>query len=558
MMRAGTPGKPYHMKPPFESVVFQPQVFEGLLRGTNQIVSAIRPTLGPLPRYVAIERKRSKTTIRPEVLDDGALIARRIIQIENRDDDVGAMYIRNVLWRLRETVGDGTATAAVIYQSILKAGVRYIVAGGDPMRMRRHFENGLRIILQELDQQTRPLEEGKEQLALIARTICYDKELANLLGEIFDIIGEFGRLEIRTGRGIEHDREYVEGSYWNGGVLSRHFLSENPKLRVHMENAHILISDLDINEPAQIAHVMEVALAAKISALVIVANKLSESVLATVLSNQGKDKPLRILGVRSPSAARGEDSASALEDLVILTGGRPFHSVTSESLLTLKPDDFGKAGKVWADRQYFGVVSGKADPHLLRQHILRLRNAYKKTSEQDARERLQKRVGKLMGGSATLWIGGHNEVVINERKDWALRTATSLRGAIRDGVMPGGGISLLACRPALESQLDGASTPDERAAYNILLTALEVPARTILSNAGYNLAEKMYKISTAPAGFGFDVNTGEMVDLFKAGILDLAATQKAVVQAAVTSAALALTVETIVHHKTPDLALIPK
>lgn len=544
-------------KHPSKRVVFQPQSYEGVQRGIDQIVSAIRPTLGPLPRFIAIERVRGTTTITPEILDDGAIIARRIIQLVDRDDDVGAMFIRNVLWRLHESVGDGTATAAVIFQSIIKGGARYIAAGGDPMRLRLHLEDGLRIVLQELDNQTRPLEGGKEQLTLIVKMICYDDELAKLLGEIFDIIGEYGRLEIRTGRGIEHEREYVEGIFWDGGVLSRHFFDNHADLRVQMENAHVLISDLEIKEPAHIAHVIEVALAAKVKALVILASKLSESALATILSNQGKDSPLRILAVKSPLSI-GEEPGSAVEDLAILTGGRTFLKITGDSLQAVKAEHFGSARKAWADHLHFGVIAGKGDPHRLRQHILTLRNAYKNADGQEAKERLQRRIGKLMGGSATLWIGGVNKVVIDERIELARRASAALRGAVREGVLPGGGSALLACRTALESQLRASSHEEERAAYRILLSALEEPLRTILNNAGYESAEHMYEINSAPPGYGFDVLSGKVVDLYKEGILDVATTQKAALKAAVTSAALALTIETIVHPKNPEIAPIPK
>jgi chaperonin GroEL len=219
---------------------------------------------------------------------------------------------------------------------------------------------------------------------------------------------------------------------------------------------------------------------------------------------------------------------------------------------------FGSARRAWADHQYFGVVAGKGDPHQLRQHILALRKAHKSADGQDAKERIQERIGKLMGGSATLWIGGVNQAVVDQRKALAQRTASALRGAVRDGVLPGGGSALLACQPALERQLEETSSDEERAAYRILHTALEEPLRTILHNAGYESAEHMFEIGSAPAGFGFDVFSGEVVDLYNAGIIDVATTLKTALRAAVTSAALALTIETIVHHKDPEVSLTPK
>ncbi|MCP4638822.1 MAG: hypothetical protein GY851_00240, partial [bacterium] len=187
------------------------------------MVNAVRPTLGPLPRIVAMEHIHGSDKM-PEMLDDAGVIMRRIIQLPDRDADMGAMFIRHLLWRLREEVGDGTATAAVLFQSIYDQGVRYIVSGGNAMRLRQHLENGMRTIMDELAGMATHLK-GKKELAQIAESICYDPPLSKMLGEIFDIVGEYGRLEIRSGRSREIEREYVEGMYWKSGVVSRQMVS---------------------------------------------------------------------------------------------------------------------------------------------------------------------------------------------------------------------------------------------------------------------------------------------------------------------------------------------
>jgi len=534
-----------------QRVVFQPAAYQAFQRGINQMVKVVRPTLGPLPRIVAIERvPREKM---PELLDDGGVIARRIIQLPNRDEDMGAMFVRHLLWRLHEKVGDGTATAAVMFQSIYNQGLRYIVAGGNAMRLRHYLEAGLRAILDELARLAVHLE-GKEKLAQIAESICYDPPLARMLGEIFDIIGEYGRLEIRSGHGRELEREYVEGMYWDTGVLSRRMIADAARLRTEMENAAILISDLEFEDPRQLIPVIETAVRAEIRSLLIIVAKLSENAINVLLAASRDPAKFQVVAVKAPGVALG-DRVAALEDLAILTGGRLFVSAAGDTLRQVKPQDLGRVRRVWADNAHFGIVGGKADPRALRQHMASLRTGFAQSDDPEMRKKLRERIGKLMGGSATLWVGGASELEINARKELAQRTSDALRGAIMAGVLPGGGVSLLACRRALQCALEQSGDPDQRAAYRILIKALEEPIRTIITNAGYDASEVMAEVKQAGAGFGFDARAGRVVDVAQVGIFDAASVQREAVYSAVAGAALALTVDVLVHHKTPKQAL---
>jgi chaperonin GroEL len=534
-----------------QRVVFQPAAYRGMQQGINQIADALRPTLGPFPRTVAIEQSsRDKA---PELLDDGGVIARRIIELPDRDEDVGAMFLRHVLWRLHEKVGDGTATAAVLFQSVYNQGVHYVVSGGNAMALRHYLEKGMGVVLDKLTAMAVHLE-GKEKFAQMAETICHDLPLAKMLGEIFDIIGEYGQLEVRSGRSRELEREYVEGMYWKGGVLSRQMITDHTSLRTEMENAAILISDLDIENPRQLLPVIEAAMQAEIHSLLIIAGKLSDSAIALLLTASREPAKFQAIAVQTPGMTTG-DQAASLEDLAVLTGGYLRAKAAGYTLSGVKVQHLGRARRVWADRTYFGIVGGKGDPRALRQHIVNLRAAFGRADDPDVRKKLQERIGKLMGGSAVLWVGGATELEINVRKEQAQRASDALRGAITDGVVPGGGVSLLACRPALRERLDRSADPDERAAYRILIKALEEPIRTILTNAGYDASEVMAEVKRADAGYGFNVRSGQIVDMAKAGINDAASVQKAVVHSAVASAALALTIDVLVHRKTPRESL---
>jgi len=525
-------------------VVFQPATYQGLQRGINQMTDAVRPTLGPRPRIVAIDRILDDKM--PELLDNGGVIVRRIIQLADRDEDVGAMFVRDVLWTLHDQVGDGTATAAVLLQSIFNQGVRYLASGGNASPLKHHLEQGLHLILAELSRTSTPVS-GPDQLAQVAQSICYDPSMAKLLGEIFDIIGEYGRLEIRPGRSRHDEREYVEGLYWDRGLVSREMITDHAQLRTEFQNGAILISNLEIEQPQQLFPALDVALRHNVRALLIVANKFSEAAIGFLLANRRPDK-FQVIAVKTPGYGE-QEQAWAMDDLAVLSGGRPFVKSAADTFDPIQPEHLGHARRIWADRRNFGIIGGKGDPRALRQHIATLRAAHHHSDDSVQRDKLLQRIGKLLGGSATLWVGGATELEIEQRQELAKRTAAAMRGAITEGVLPGGGTALLTCQPALQARLDQTQDPDARAAYRILIEAMEAPMRAIAANAGFDPSHVMAHVKLAGPGHGFDVTTGQVVDMASAGIFDASAVLKAAVYAAIASAGLALSIDVLVHRK---------
>jgi chaperonin GroEL len=500
---------------------------------------------------VAIDRNLDNRM--PEMLDNGGVIAKRTVQLPGWREDVGAMFLREVLWSLHNRVGDGTATAAVLLQYIYTAGVRYIASGGNAVRLRAALERGVNVIVEQLGGMVTQIS-GKARLSQVALTVCHDPAMAEMMGEIFDIIGEYGRLEIRKGHGRELEREYLDGMYWERGLFSGSMVTDRAQGRAELENAAILISDLDITEPQQLLPALELALRAKINALMIVANKLSDNVTGFLLANRKPEK-FQLIAVRAPG--HGADQATALEDLSVLTGGRPFIKAAGDTFSSIKLTDFGRARRVWADSHTLSVIGGKGDPRALRRHIASLRAAHESSGDAAAREKTLKRIGKLLGGSATLWVGGATELQIEARVEAAKRTAAALRGAIMEGVVPGGGVALLDCRPALQQALDQSTDLDEQAAYRILIDAVAEPLRVIAANAGHDDREIMAQLKLAGPGHGFDVASGRVANMAKAGIFDAAAVQKSAARAGIASAALALTVDVLVHRAGSDTSSRP-
>lgn len=525
------------------SALFQPQAAYALQRGMRQVVAAVCPTLGPQHGHIAVARAFASDA--PELLDDAGTIARRIVELPGRGVNTGAMLARHLLWRVREQAGDGAATAAVLLGAVFDRSLAYVVAGGDAMRLRRALEHGAQLIRAALAGMARPVS-GRTQLASLAESLCYEPRLAALLGEIFDIIGEHGRLEIRAGQGRELEREYVEGLYWDGGLLARE-LADEPTQRAELADAAIALTDLAIDEPRELAPLLEHALAQGRSGLLLTARSISDRALGLLALNRAQ---LRVLPVQLPGQGAHEQAA-ALHDLALLTGARPLLHAAGARLRECVPADLGRARRAWANHEYAGITGGQGDPRALRRHVGALRDAHRATSDADARAALSRRLGRLSGGTATLWVGGATKSDIEARTAQAARTGAALRAALAGGALPGGGAALLACRAALAPLAEGALGEEGLVAQRILRAALAEPMRVLAANAGHEPAPIVAAAERAGASAGFDARTGAVGDIAAAGVLDIAAAQQAAAFNAITTAALALTIDVLIHPSRP-------
>jgi chaperonin GroEL len=532
--------------------LFQPRTARGFQGGINKIVDAIRPSLGPFPRTVAIAR--ATRTRSPEILDSGGIIARRIISLSNRDEDAGAMYIRGVLWNLHERVGDGVATAAVLFQTVFNQGLKYIAAGGSPMTLRYHLEQGADMIINVLDDLTQPIA-GAQALIGVAQTVCHDQALAEALGNLVSIVGDEGWLEIRAGRARCIEQELIAGSYWPGALVSKAMIYDINRSRTVFENAAILITDLEIETPHELVPVIRAAVDAQVSRLVVMCSKISEQAQAILFQSRKSDK-LQIIAVKTPGI-RSDAQMTSMLDMAALTGGKILVKAAGDTLTGVTPAYFGRARRIWANEEYTGLVHPQGDPKEIRRHINMLRFAYKNAGKDEERQRLQERIGKLLGGAAAIDVGGLTEPEMETRKELAKRTVHTLRGATREGILPGGGIALLACRPALDELIANRDSLDARAAHRILTAALEAPFRTLMSNSGYSEGKILGEVEQAGHGVGFDILSGRICEMIPNGIVDVAAVQKQAVISAIRGAALALTIDILVHRRNPPMVTEP-
>jgi chaperonin GroEL len=533
-------------------VVFQPRTARAFQAGVNKIVEAIRPSLGPFPRAVAINRIGS--TRGPELLDNGGIIARRIIALHDRDEDAGAMYIRGALWNLHERVGDGVATSAIIFQTIFNMGLKYIAAGGNAMLLRNHLEVGGNLIVSALEKMFQPIS-GEKALVGVAKTVCPDHELAEVLGNIISIIGADGLLEIRAGRGRSIERELITGTNFPSAIVSKQMISDFAKNRTVFENSAILITDLAIETPQELVPVIRAAVDAQIDRLVVICSSISEQAQALIFQSRNSGK-LQIIAVKTPGL-RSDVQMTNMIDLCVLTGGKMLVKAAGDTLSVVTPQHFGRARRIWANIEYTGLVHPQGDPIEIRKHIIMLRTALKNATKTNEHQRFQERIGKLLGGSATIDVGGLTETEMETRKELAKRTVDTLRGAAREGILPGGGSALLACRPALDELLKDQSSLDSKAAQRILTAALEAPFRALMANSGHSAGKILDEVEQAGAGFGYDLISGQVCEMVSAGIVDVASVQKQAVISAVRAAALALTIDVLIHRNHPPAVVEP-
>ncbi len=367
----GRPKPPRSPDPVKPTVILQPAVYHEMLAGINLIAEAIRPTLGPFPRHVAMERPLR--TDAPEFLDDASVIARRIIQIKPRTRDVGAMLLRKSLWQMHEDVGDGSATMGVIFQRIYNEGVRFITEFGcNPMLLRNGFDKGLKAIVQELRLQAVPLK-GRQSIARIALGMTQgDEGMADLLGEIFDIVGKDGLIVVEKWNRPGMEREYIEGTYWHiSGWFSRLFINEPKEKRVTYEDAALLITDMELKEPLHLVPVLERCVKAGIQKLVIVAAEISGPCIGLLEQNK-QARTIEAMAVRTPRTGETQRVA-AIEDIAVLTGGRPFYKAASQNFEDFQVEDLGYARRAWATESLFGIYGGKGSVRNIRQRIAHLR-----------------------------------------------------------------------------------------------------------------------------------------------------------------------------------------
>ena len=532
-------------------VLSQPHTRAALKAGIDTLTAAVAPTLGPLTGPVALADKNRGGS--PELLDDGGTIARRILQLGDADADVGAMLLREILWRQREVYGDGAATAAVMFQTVFAEGHRFINSGGNAMLLRQALETGMRCLLKSLQQQIRPLETQAE-MARVAGSIGGDSDIAATLADIFDVLGAHGAIEVREG-GRDLGHEFFLGSYWESRVPSNIVFDGVSGHRIELANSAWLISDFALDDLNTLVKLVTDTVAAGYRSLVIVAKSFSEQVIAAQGANS------RMEGFQlvylEPTGLVDEQEA-ALEDLALVSGGQVLRTVAGHSLDAVRREYLGESQMAWVDRNRFGIIAGGGDEEAVEREVEALEARYMRSDDERQQVVLRARIGRLRGGSAVVYAGGSSESEMQYSKHMITRTIAGMRAALLGGTLPGGGTALLRCLEALRERFVDSNDLHERAAWDILRKAAEAPCRKLLENAGHEAPGLVVdEIAAAMNGAGYDLRVGRVVDMHREGVVDSASALMGAVRNGIGGAALALTVDTIVHRVNPPLAIEP-
>jgi chaperonin GroEL len=529
-----------------------------MLMGIHLIANVVKPTLGPLPRLVGIEGSIRDRP--PELLDNAAIIARRIIQIAHPTADVGAMMMRHALWRMHEICGDGAATMAVIAQAILEQANKAIAAGRHPALIRRGIEQGVKQATAQLSAATiRPVggRQARDFLMALARTSCSDSELRDILVEVVSIIGADGAVQVvnHDGRGIA--REYIEGALWDSPWLATGFATESDKVARLTDGAVVLL-DGKLDAADNVLQGMRRLYELGYRSALIVAGDLSDEVKALLI--QAKlNNVMYVLPVKAP----GVDArrAAALQDLAVLTGARVLFG-DSAAFARLAAEDVGSVRRAWANARQFGIIGGRRDPFALRAAIAAMRKRIDETTDLDEISELRLRLGRLSGGIAILRVGGVTNSDQEQRREQAVRLARLLQMASAGGYLAGGGAALFKTSEALCASGDARNGDDIAVGFRCLAQALTAPLMTIAANAGFDpraIADRVrVALRASPnSSLGFDVRRGEVTDLIAAGVVDAAEVLIRAVQVAGSLAATAITTTAVVHHRKPETATKP-
>ena len=518
-------------------LAFEPQAQQALRSGFDKLATMMTVALGPRGRLVAVQRDNSRRP--PEFLNDGATIARRFTGFPIRFETMGAFLARHIAWQVEEAVGDGSTTAVVIAQDIINETSRYLAAGFNSMRIRRGMEKALAVALAELERQSQPLD-NFAQIRGLATSITGDETLGKYIEEIFDVVGAYGAVQVRTNYGRSHNCRFINGTFWNQGWASSYFTTEGGTAII--KDPYVLFTNRHLNSGKELLPVLElVKSTGEGRGLVVIAPTIAGDALNLLVTNKTRGV-MPTLGIKAPGL--GPEKAEVLADLAVLTGGRVFYAEADDRIEKATLADLGQAREVQAIRSGFTLIGGKGRPAAIRQRSQELRSRLPKAPYGRERNRLVERAGKLQGGVGLLEVGGSTESERDYLKERAQEAVHVVRLGMQGGIVPGGGAAYLACLPAVRAM---SLAEDEAPGAAILAHALVAPMRAILENSGVDAASIIAQVGDSGNGCGYDVMTGQITNMMAANIVDPVKVLQVALQTGVSGALMALTTDVLVH-----------
>jgi chaperonin GroEL len=521
---------------PAKEVRFHESARAKMVHGLNILADAVKVTLGPKGRNVVLERSFGA----PTVTKDGVSVAKEI-ELKDKFENMGAQMVKEVASKTSDVAGDGTTTATVLAQAIVREGMKYVASGMNPMDLKRGIDKSVNAVVEELKKISKPCTTSKEIAQVGAISANADPDIGKIIADAMDKVGKEGVITVEDGKSLQNELDLVEGMQFDRGYLSPYFINNPEKQIAVLEEPYILLHDKKISSIRELLPILEqVAKAGK--PLLIIAEEVEGEALATLVVNNIRGI-LKTVAVKAPGF--GDRRKAMLEDMAILTGG----TVISEELgiklenVTLK--DLGRAKKIESGKENTTIIDGAGDKKQIEGRVKQIRVQIDEATSDYDKEKLQERVAKLAGGVAVIKVGAATEVEMKEKKARVEDALHATRAAVEEGVVPGGGVAYLRARQALEGKLKG-ENPDQDAGIRIVMRALEEPLRLIADNAGGEPSVVLNKVLENKGNFGFNAQTEEYGDLVQQGVIDPTKVVRFALQNASSVAGLMLTTDAMV------------
>ena len=527
-----------------KEIKFSSDARSAMVRGVDILADTVKVTLGPKGRNVVLEKSFGS----PLITNDGVTIAKEI-ELEDHFENMGAKLVSEVASKTNDIAGDGTTTATVLTQAIVREGIKNVTAGANPIGIRRGIEAAVATAVEALKNNAIPVS-SKEAIAQVAAVSSRSEKVGEYISEAMEKVGKDGVITIEESRGMETELEVVEGMQFDRGYLSQYMVTDNEKMVADLENPYILITDKRISNIQEILPLLESILQSS-RPLLIIADDVDGEALPTLVLNKIRGT-FNVVAVKAPGF--GDRRKAMLEDIAILTGG----TVITEDLgLELKDatiEALGQAARVTVDKDSTVIVEGAGNPEAIANRVAVIKSQIETTTSEFDREKLQERLAKLSGGVAVIKVGAATETELKEMKLRIEDALNATRAAVEEGIVAGGGTALVNVISAVAAlELEG----DEATGRNIVLRSLEEPVRQIAHNAGYEGSIVIDRLKNAELGTGFNAATGEWVNMIEAGIIDPVKVSRSALQNAASVASLILTTEAVVANKPEPVAPAP-
>ncbi|MCE7988386.1 MAG: chaperonin GroEL [Caldilinea sp. CFX5] len=521
-----------------KQIVFEDAARKKLQAGVDALANAVKTTLGPKGRNVALDKKWGS----PTVTHDGVTVAKEI-ELEDPFENMGAQLLKEAATKTNDVAGDGTTTATVLAQAIVNEGLKNVTAGANPMQIKWGIEAGRDAIVKALKELATPVA-GKDGIAQVASISAADKNIGSLIAEVMDKVGKDGVITVEESKGLEFETEYVEGMQLDRGYLSPYFVTNSERMEASIDDPYILITDKKISSAQDIVPALEKLVQIGKREIVVIAEDVDGEALATLVLNKLRGM-VNALAIKAPGF--GDRRKAMLRDIAILTGGTVISEEVGRKLESVMLDDLGRCDRIVSTKDDTTIVGGAGTSDGIQGRINEIRAEIDNSTSDYDREKLQERLAKLAGGVAIIRVGAATETELKEKKHRVEDALSATRAAVEEGIVPGGGVALINAMPALESvKLEG----DSATGVRILRRALEEPMRMIASNAGLDGPVVIEKVRGLHADgkktTGYDVLANGYVDMLQAGIIDPVKVTRSAVENACSIASMILTTSALV------------